>query len=115
MNRRVATVLGCLLMGILQAASATGQPTSPDGTPTVVVNPYCGVGDSGKSGVCGAEVVRTYERTSKSMPYEVPAPTAPSSRYVPYARIDTGSDGQPCTTTGWREVTNPNVPDSVYQ
>lgn len=36
-------------------------------------------------------------------------------RFVPYERLTTGPDGQPCVTTGWREVTDPTVPDGAYQ
>lgn len=42
--------------------------------------------------------------------------TTPSAaRYVPYERIIVQADGTRCTTTGWREVTDPTVPDGVYQ
>ncbi|MFP5319205.1 MAG: hypothetical protein ACLGI2_13065, partial [Acidimicrobiia bacterium] len=36
-------------------------------------------------------------------------------RYVPYEALGTGPDGRSCLTTGWRPVTDPSVPDGVYQ
>lgn len=112
----ISVVCG-LVIAVSSSRSVFAQqgPTTTVKRPTTVeVTGACSGGSTG-SPTCEGQVVKIYDTSPEATAIGSSAATGPTKRYVPYTRIDTGTDGQPCLTTGWREVTDPSLGDAIFQ
>ena len=64
---------------------------------------------------CSADIITRIVESVRSAGSDGSSGGEPRRAYVPFTRIVTGPDGRPCTTTGFREVTDPSIGEGLFR